>query len=350
MSDEHALAPATVTAPRPRALGLELVLVVIVALAVLVPGIWRYSLVDPWETHYGEVGRMMLESHDWVHTDWPGGMDPKDHEGFRSKPVLSFWMMAASMTAFGVAKDGGYSGEMTDSVMTMVAIRMPFIVFATIGLTLLWFMLARLVSRRMAWLALLVVGTTPFFSLVARQALPDTPLLACVLGSLSMFVLAIEDGERAFGHVGTVRLGRQRIDIDSRHVFFAIIGGFLLLQCVYYVLYFIAQPRLAVRQFPNPVLFFPLFMALLFGGMSRTGWMIVRFPFVILGTVISVIAHRGTHLTQALEKWDHYAPDRWFIRGVSFPVMWALGKGWKDTDLVAEHLVGMRPLQTQRQI
>jgi 4-amino-4-deoxy-L-arabinose transferase-like glycosyltransferase len=352
MSDEQAvpLAPATVSAPRPRALGLELGLVVLVSLAVLVPGIWRYSLVDPWETHYGEVGRMMLENHDWVHTDWPGGMDPKDHEGFRSKPVLSFWMMAASMTAFGVAENGGYSGEMTDSPMTMVAIRMPFIVFATIGLTLLWFMLARLVSRRMAWLTLLVVGTTPFFSLVARQALPDTPLLACILGAIAMFVMAVEDGERPFGHVGTIRLRRHIFHIDSRHVFFAIIGGFLLAQCVYYVQYFIAQPRISVRYFPNPVLFFPLFMALLFGGMSRTGWLIVRFPFVILGTVISVLAHHGKDLSRALERWEQYAPDRWLVRGIAFPIMWALGKGWRDTDLVAEHLLGMRPLQTQRQI
>ena len=78
------LAPATVglTAPATSS-GSSSSLVILLALAVLVPGIWRYSLVDPWETHYGEVARVMLADHDWVHTDWPGGMDPKDHEGFR---------------------------------------------------------------------------------------------------------------------------------------------------------------------------------------------------------------------------------------------------------------------------
>src|SRR6476620_4705620 len=104
----------------------------------------------------------MLQDHDWVHTDWPGGMDPRDHEGFRSKPVLMFWLMASSMTAFDVANDGGYSGEMTDSPMIMVAIRMPFILCGVFGLVMLWWMLARLVSRRLAWLGMLVVGTTPF--------------------------------------------------------------------------------------------------------------------------------------------------------------------------------------------
>ena len=55
-----------------RPLGLELAVVALVALAVYVPGISRYSLVDPWETHYGEVARNMRTNHDLVHMDWPG--------------------------------------------------------------------------------------------------------------------------------------------------------------------------------------------------------------------------------------------------------------------------------------
>ncbi len=347
------LAPATVQSPRPRPLGFEIVLVILLALAVLVPGIWRYSLVDPWETHYGEVARMMLQDHDWVHTDWPGGMDPKDHEGFRSKPVLSFWLMAASMSAFGVADDGGYSGEMVDSPMTMVAIRMPFILFAVMGLVLVWWMLARLVSRRLAWLAVLVVGTTPFFCLVARQAIPDMPLVACIMGSIALFTLATEDGERPITTAFTLRFGRRRLDITPLHVFLAIVGGLLLLQCAYYVLYFIASPRIAVRQFPNPIIFFPLLMGLLFGGLSRIGWMIVRFPFVILGTLIALVAVsiRTKRLAlEAFDEWETYAPDRLIIRSISFPIVWAFGGEWRDTDKVAERIWGMRPLTSMRQI
>jgi len=73
-----------------RPLGFELALVALVAFVVLAPGIWSYSLVDPWETHYGEVARMMLQDRDFVHTQWP-----QDNEGFRSKPVLTFWMIAS---------------------------------------------------------------------------------------------------------------------------------------------------------------------------------------------------------------------------------------------------------------
>jgi 4-amino-4-deoxy-L-arabinose transferase-like glycosyltransferase len=347
---DEPLAPATIAAPRPRPLGLELALVVVVSLAVFVPGIHRYSLVDPWETHYGEVARVMLQNHDWVHTDWPGGMDPKDHEGFRSKPVLSFWLMAASMSAFGVADDGGYSGEMVDSVMTMVAIRIPFILMAVMGLTLMWWMLARLVSRRMAWLGLLVVGTTPMFAMVARNAIPDMPHLACLIGALSMFTMSLEHGDRPIDVAFSVRLGRRQLHVTHLHVFLALVGGFVLIQCVYYVLYFLSSPRLAVRQFPNPVLFFPLLMGLLFGGLSRLGWMIVRFPFVIIGSAIAFFASPKKHTLESFDDWEHYAPDRAIVRGLAFPVVWANGRDWAATARVADHILGMAPLSTMRQI
>ncbi len=350
MSDNESLAPAAVHAPRARPLGLEIVLVIVVALAVLAPGIQRYSLVDPWETHYGEVARMMLQNHDWVHTDWPGGMDPKDHEGFRSKPVLSFWLMAASMSALGVADNGGYSGEMVDSTLTMVAIRLPFILMAVLGLVLMWWMLARLVSRRMAWLGLLVVGTTPMVAMIARQAIPDMPHLACLIGAVTMFAMALEQDDRPIGVVLALRLGRRRIELTHLHVFLAIVGGFLLVQCVYYVMYFIASPRLAVRQFPNPVLFFPLLMGLLFGGLSRLGWMIVRFPFVILGSAIAFFASPKKYTLESFDDWDQYAPDRAIVRAVAFPIVWASGGNWAATSRVADHLLGMAPLATTRQI
>src|SRR5512140_961102 len=152
----------------PRRLGFELALVVVVSLAVLVPGIWQYSLVDPWETHYGEVARNMLKDGDLVHMQWPGTTpEGAPNEGFRSKPVLMFWMMAAGLRTMGVADHGGYSGEMVESARTMIGIRIPFVMAAVGGLTLLWWMLARLVNRRLAWLALLIVGSCPMFCLIA---------------------------------------------------------------------------------------------------------------------------------------------------------------------------------------
>src|SRR5262245_9607513 len=167
---------------------------------------------------------MMLQNEDFVHTQWP-----QDNEGFRSKPVLMFWMMAAGLTAVDVADDGGYSGEMAQSERTMLGLRLPFVLAAVGGLVMLWWMLARLVSRRVAWLGLVVVGTTPMFCLIARQAIPDMPMVACTLGALALLALAIEDGDRPITQLARFwpRLpgrGRARaaVTIDARQVVLAI--------------------------------------------------------------------------------------------------------------------------------
>ncbi|MBL8627210.1 MAG: glycosyltransferase family 39 protein [Myxococcales bacterium] len=233
--DAPVASPETLSPVRARRLpmGLELALVVLVATALLLPGIWRYSLVDPWETHYGEVARRMLNDHDWVHTDW-------QNEGFRSKPVLTFWLMASSMRALGHGEDGGYSGEMTSGPSILLAIRLPFVLLAVMGLTLMWFMLARLVNRRAAWLSLLTIGTCPFFFMIARQGITDMTLVALLLGAFSMFLLASEDGDGAIRPLGRLlRLGPNRaITWDARAVAFVLVGGFILVQAVYYFWYF----------------------------------------------------------------------------------------------------------------
>jgi 4-amino-4-deoxy-L-arabinose transferase-like glycosyltransferase len=266
-------------APRraaPRAI--EVLMVITIAAAMLVPGIWRYSLVDPWETHYGEVARNMLADDDWVHLDWK-----TYNEGFRSKPVLTFWLMASSMKLLGVAADGGYSGEITASSTTMLAIRLPFTLLAVMALTLMWWALARLISRRMAWLALLTVGTCPFFFFVARQGITDMTMVAPVMAALAMFLLACEDGEDPVRPLGRVPLGpglghlvaelapwavtvgpprtlfgrplwrRRWTTWDARWPLVILLGGFLAVQAIYYFTYFqLAQFRTIRNGWPQP--------------------------------------------------------------------------------------------------
>src|SRR5262245_35585262 len=280
------LAGAELIAPRRRPLHYELALAVLVSAAVLVPGIWSYSLVDPWETHYGEVAREMLEYNDFAQTRWRGTYvgDLNDNEGFRSKPVLMFWMMAAGLEAVGVAGDGGYSGELVESPRTMVGIRLPFIASAIAGLALMWWMLARLTSRRLAWLGLLVVGSTPMFCLIARQAIPDMPLCACTIGAVSLLALAIEDGDRPIAAIGSRPHPHRRVRLDARHVVLALAGGFVLVQAAYYAYYFAASPQLAVRgRVLTPALWLPPLMVILLGAQWHTGWAILRTPFVLIG-------------------------------------------------------------------
>jgi len=258
-----------------RPLGLELVLVALIALAVYLPGITRYSLVDPWETHYGEVARVMRANHDLVHLDWPGtNLQGEVDEGFRSKPVLTFWLMAAGMRAVGLAADGGYSGELVTDARTMVAIRVPFIVCGVIGLMLVWWMLARLVSRRVAWLAVLVIGSTPFYCLIARQGIPDMPLCMTVMGAVSLLIMALEDGDRPIDTVWSVR----GLAIDARHVLLAAIGGFAFVQAAYAVLYFVRSPWIAIRVFPNPAVFLPALIAAMVALLAAPVWRFIGRP------------------------------------------------------------------------
>ena len=356
------LATAAVVSPRRRPLGFELAFVVLVSLAVLVPGIWSYSLVDPWETHYGEVGRMMLQQNDWVHTEWP-----QDNEGFRSKPVLTFWLMATGMRAVGMAQDGGYSGEMVHDARTMIGIRLPFILCAVAGLSLMWWMLARLWSRRMAWLGLLVVGSAPMFCLIARQAIPDMPLVACTVGAMALFIMGVEDGERPI--LPLWRFGRRQIAIDARHVVLGLAGAFILVQAVYYAVYFTVSPQLALRgRMPSPALWLPLLMAVLFGALARDGWIILRLPMILVGGVLAAIVNEpmpprlvGQSTWRAifdntLRPWERHALDRYLIRGLvwlgsnTFGRLAAPAMRWAKTQDVADQLFAMKPLTTMRQL
>ena len=361
------LAPAAVVSPRRRALGFELAFVVLVAICVLVPGIWKYSLVDPWETHYGEVAREMLQNNDWVHTEWRGTMDgnPNDNEGFRSKPVLQFWLMAASLRTFGLAEDGGYSGEMTDSPLIMVAIRMPFILCAIAGLTLVWWMLARLVSRRLAWLALLVVGSMPMYAMIARNAIPDMPLVACTMGALALFTMAVEDGER--GIYPLFHVTRRRIPIDARHVVLALAGGFVLVQAIYYAVHFAQQPPLGVRgRIPNPALWLPALMLIFLGALQRDVFLFLRLPFILLGGIVAAIVNepmpvrspgqsRWRHFVDdILGPWEKHAADRYLLRallvGLVWMVAWTPDRKWATTQTWASKILRVQRITQMRQV
>jgi 4-amino-4-deoxy-L-arabinose transferase-like glycosyltransferase len=344
---------------RPRHLGLELALVVLVSAVVLVPGISKYSLVDPWETHYGEVARNMLKDNDLVHMQWPGANpDGSLNEGFKSKPVLTFWLEAAGLAMVGVARHGGYSGEMVESARTMVGIRLPIVACAIFGLTLVWYMLAKLVNRRLAWLALLVVGSCPMFCMIARQGIPDMPLCATTMGAIALFFLAIEDGDRP---VEEHRWWRLRF--DSRHVALGLAGGFVVLQAIYYAVYFISSPQLAVvGQLPHPALWLPLMMLFLLGALQRDFFLIFRLPFLLIGGIVAAIVNEPMPrkrpeqswwralVDNILEPWDRHAADRYIVRGLVFPVVWAAGGDWALTNDVASHVLGMKPITSMRQI
>ena len=188
----------------------------IVALAVLtgLPLLGAFSLVDPWETHYAEVAREMIERRDLISPWW-------GNEGwFRSKPVLTFWLEVASMLTLGVrtGPDQVLAGAASAAARPEWAIRMPAFVLAAVGAYVLYNGVSRTCGRRAGFLGGLVLLTMPGYALLSHQALTDMPLVASVAAALGFLLRALETPDEAHVSRWTVRLGGRALTLHAGHL------------------------------------------------------------------------------------------------------------------------------------
>src|SRR2546430_17627132 len=95
---------------------------------IYIPLAGNYGMWDPWETHYGEVARQMLERNDFISLWWPGS--PQDRTEFWSKPVLTFWLIALSMKVAGIQWASSLPNEMAASWPVEWASGIPFVFLA----------------------------------------------------------------------------------------------------------------------------------------------------------------------------------------------------------------------------
>ena len=75
-------------------------LVAALGAVLTLPWLGSSGLWDPWEPHYAEVAREMVESGNWLEPTWEHTAAPgvtPDRKHFFSKPALSLWLMAISM-------------------------------------------------------------------------------------------------------------------------------------------------------------------------------------------------------------------------------------------------------------
>jgi 4-amino-4-deoxy-L-arabinose transferase-like glycosyltransferase len=166
-------------------------LVLLVGALLYLPFAGSYGLIDPWETHYGEVGRQMARRNDFISLHWPGS--PIDGEYFWSKPVLTFWIMALSLKVFGIGGAGLSAGEFALSSRPEWALRLPFCLMALPALIGVYLPVSRFVSRRAGVLSALALATFPMFSLVARQAMTDMPFIGPMTLGLGLCAMALFD-------------------------------------------------------------------------------------------------------------------------------------------------------------
>jgi 4-amino-4-deoxy-L-arabinose transferase-like glycosyltransferase len=207
--------------------------IILLGLLIYVPLAGAYGLYDPWETHYSEVARQMLERGDYISLWWPGA--PIDADHFWSKPVLSFWIMSLALRVFGLAHAA--PGTMALSHRAEWAVRLPFCLCGVLGMYGIYLCVSRFVSRRAGVLAAIVAATSPLYSLVARQAMTDMAFVGPMTMALALGALALFDDEDRELPRREASLGPLRLSWPDHPLLYVAVALFTL----------VALPQLAVN-------------------------------------------------------------------------------------------------------
>lgn len=182
----------------------------IVLLAATIVAIYSASIGacgpwDPWETHYGEVARNIVDRGDPMDLWWRPGYGPNGkREGvFASKHALPFWCMALSFKLFGVGT--GATDEMVRSPIPELALRLPSMLVGLGTIALIGWCVGRLSSSlhappglnwRAGLLTAAVLATMPQYAILTRQAVTDMFFVGPVCLAMVGWAMAWLEPER----------------------------------------------------------------------------------------------------------------------------------------------------------
>ncbi|MEO6419380.1 MAG: glycosyltransferase family 39 protein, partial [Polyangiaceae bacterium] len=143
---------------------------VLVAGAVLyLPMLGSFSLIDPWETHYGEVAREILSRDDWISLWWA-------QDGwFWSKPILNFWIQSIAMASLGThyQPDQMLHGVSAWNAHPEWVVRAPNFLMTVLAMYVIYKGVAKVFGRRAGLLGGLVLATMPDWFFLAHQTMTD---------------------------------------------------------------------------------------------------------------------------------------------------------------------------------
>ncbi len=209
----------------------------LIALTTLLylPRLGSVGLIDPWETHYGEVAREILSRDDWISLWWA-------QDGwFWSKPILNFWTQALSFLAFGVewAPDRMIATVAEGRLpQPEWAARLPTFVVALAGQYVLYLGARAYLGRTAAFLGSLALMTMPYWYMLAHQSMADMVYVGPMCAAMGFLLLALRADADAQVRTVFVKLGRSRgFQVSGYHLLF----GALLLAVLPQVLYLVSR-------------------------------------------------------------------------------------------------------------
>jgi 4-amino-4-deoxy-L-arabinose transferase-like glycosyltransferase len=134
---------------------------IVITLFALMPYFFGLGMVDVRdmdEAAYGEIGREMIESGNFVDPTW-------NYVPFYEHPPLMLWLIASSIKVFGT---------------NAYAVRLPGAALAAIGVFLTYLLGILLFDRKTAVVAAALLPTVPFYNLMIADARLDIALLVFI--------------------------------------------------------------------------------------------------------------------------------------------------------------------------
>jgi 4-amino-4-deoxy-L-arabinose transferase-like glycosyltransferase len=199
------------------------------------PRLGSFGLIDPWETHYGEVAREMLARDDWISLWWA-------QDGwFWSKPISNFWAQGLSFSALGVAWAPDRMIASLAAGRTPQpewAARLPMFLMALVGQHALYLGARAHVGRWAAFWGGLVLATTPYWYFLTRQSMADMAYVGPLCAALGCLLLALRASPDAKVASVGLRLwgsGEPHLTLSGFHLLF-LSTLLLVLPQVFYLL------------------------------------------------------------------------------------------------------------------
>lgn len=137
---------------------LALLALVLAAVMFVFPLTVYFPLLDPDEGLHASIAQAMVETGDWTTPTFLG-------EPFLDKPILYFWVQAASLSWFGPCE---------------AAVRLPGLMFGLLGAITTGLLGNRLFNRMTGWMAGILYATTILPTALAQAASHDVALVPWV--------------------------------------------------------------------------------------------------------------------------------------------------------------------------